>query len=266
MLTKDIISILLIDENPDDRFLIATSLTTKNRYSLALAENGVKALALFKEQIDYFQIVILGHQLSDMTGLEFMRRLQQINPVIPIIIIASGGSESVAVELMKVGAKDYVIKTGEYYKALHVKIDQVIEKQKFELLNNQFQRRLEKRANKDFLTGLLKRYRFTELLEHELATAERYHCPFATAKIDVDKFKLINDQFGHKMGDYALVIIADILKSQLRTLDVIGRFGGDEFLIAMPETDHHQALPTFNPITEVLHQLILKNNFLLPFR
>jgi diguanylate cyclase (GGDEF)-like protein len=83
----------------------------------------------------------------------------------------------------------------------------------------------------DSLTGLANRTLFAELLEHAVATASRSHRPVAVLFVDLDRFKLVNDRFGHHVGDLMLLAVADRLTSQLRPGDVLARFAGDEFLI-----------------------------------
>jgi two-component system, cell cycle response regulator len=261
MISTETIHVLLADSSGEHRALITQHLGAKFRYRVDAFADGASALDAFKENPEKYQVGLIDYQLTDMTGLDLMRRIGSINRFFPIVVVTASGSEIVAVELMKAGAKDYIIKQSDYQKALHVTIDQVIEKQKFEVLNFQFQRQLEERANKDFLTGVYNRHRFTELFEREIATAERYKRPISAAMIDVDKFKQINDQYGHKMGDYALVSISDLLKSQLRTSDIIGRFGGDEFVVVMPETDLEQAVLTFQRIGTALDSFNSKKLF-----
>jgi diguanylate cyclase (GGDEF)-like protein len=92
-------------------------------------------------------------------------------------------------------------------------------------------------ANNDGLTGLPNRRRAGERLEIEVSRSRRYHNPMAVALCDVDHFKLVNDQFGHNMGDEVLVHVAKALQASLRQVDMVGRWGGEEFLVILPETD-----------------------------
>jgi diguanylate cyclase (GGDEF)-like protein len=94
---------------------------------------------------------------------------------------------------------------------------------------------LEHRAHTDSLTGLANRGRFMELAEVELARAMRYGSPYAVLLLDIDHFKAINDKFGHKSGDAVLQKLAEIMRKTLREVDIIGRIGGEEFAIVLPE-------------------------------
>lgn len=100
---------------------------------------------------------------------------------------------------------------------------------------------LEFRASTDFLTGLANRRRFIELGEAELLRAQRYGHPLSMLMIDVDRFKRINDTHGHQVGDLVLQKLGHVLREALRTIDIVGRIGGEEFAALLPETDPEQA-------------------------
>jgi diguanylate cyclase (GGDEF)-like protein/PAS domain S-box-containing protein len=108
--------------------------------------------------------------------------------------------------------------------------------------SRRMERELEKRANSDSLTGIPNRRRFLELAEQELGRALRYQAAFSLLLLDVDHFKQINDSCGHKGGDMALQALAGQCRQELRVVDVVGRFGGEEFAIMLPETGAEQAL------------------------
>ena len=96
-------------------------------------------------------------------------------------------------------------------------------------------------ATTDSLTQVLNRRHFIELAEQEIERAIRYHHPIAVILIDLDHFKAINDQYGHLAGDAVLKSFAQLCSERLRDSDLNCRFGGEEFVIFMPETDHHGA-------------------------
>jgi len=88
----------------------------------------------------------------------------------------------------------------------------------------------------DVLTGLLNRRALNDILKHEIDRASRYDTDLSLILCDVDKFKKINDTHGHTIGDRALKAIAECLKSSIRRADILGRYGGDEFMVILPET------------------------------
>ncbi len=101
---------------------------------------------------------------------------------------------------------------------------------------------LDKIANKDILTGLYNRKKIIEILRRELARAKRYNRPLSILLIDIDDFKKINDTYGHNFGDKILREFARLLRMSLRKLDYSGRWGGEEFIVILPETDKENAV------------------------
>jgi diguanylate cyclase (GGDEF)-like protein/PAS domain S-box-containing protein len=102
--------------------------------------------------------------------------------------------------------------------------------------------RLESQARVDYLTNLSNRRYFMELAEAELSRSLRYQSPLALLMIDIDHFKLINDSYGHKTGDMVLQKLSDLLKQSLREVDILGRIGGEEFAILLPESKLENAI------------------------
>jgi len=105
-------------------------------------------------------------------------------------------------------------------------------------------RALEELASRDGLTNLYNRRKMESLLKKEFYRFQRYGCPFSVIICDIDHFKLVNDTKGHDAGDRALISVADILKQNIRSEDAAGRWGGEEFLILLPESTEKQGADT----------------------
>ncbi len=111
-------------------------------------------------------------------------------------------------------------------------------------------RRMHSSAIHDGLTGLLNHRAFMERFEEEISRALRFQQKLVLVVLDLDKFKRINDTYGHIYGDYMLKIIADIIKNSVRNIDVVARYGGEEFVVILVNTNKENSLPIAERITE----------------
>jgi len=112
--------------------------------------------------------------------------------------------------------------------------------------------RLEFLAIKDGLTGLNNQRHFEEIANREIQRSIRYHKPLSLIMMDIDHFKLVNDQYGHQAGDQALQLLAKIFTDTLRKMDIISRYGGEEFTILLPETSLESALQVAERLREAI--------------
>jgi len=120
-------------------------------------------------------------------------------------------------------------------------------------------------ARTDGLTGLANSRYFYELLELEIARSKRYQHSFTLAYIDLDNFKIVNDRFGHSTGDKALKTIADYVKTNLRTMDVMGRLGGDEFALLFPETGQNSVRTIITKLQNGLLKIMQQHRWPITF-
>lgn len=115
--------------------------------------------------------------------------------------------------------------------------------------------KLQALASKDELTGVHNRRSLMNLLQKEIDRARRYGSPLSAVMIDVDHFKMFNDNYGHLVGDEILREVAQLIVSNSREIDVIGRYGGEEFTVVLPETDIHQATVYAERVRSSIEQL-----------
>jgi diguanylate cyclase (GGDEF)-like protein len=108
-----------------------------------------------------------------------------------------------------------------------------------------------RRANCDPLTNLLNRTAFEREVRRELRRAERYPAISSFAFMDIDNFKEVNDSYGHAAGDRVLVTLASVMNAAFRSVDIIGRFGGEEFVVYLPETPEPRALIVLQRLQEL---------------
>ncbi len=120
-------------------------------------------------------------------------------------------------------------------------------------------------ARTDFVTGAVNARYFNELLQMEISRIRRYPHPITLVYVDVDNFKLVNDLFGHKIGDDVLRCIADELKAQLRVTDTIARLGGDEFVMLLPSTRQAEARAVVSKVYANLIEKMTQRNWPVTF-
>ena len=118
---------------------------------------------------------------------------------------------------------------------------------------------LQKLATTDSLTGVYNRHKSNEELRVEIARAKRYHSSFALVMIDIDHFKVVNDTYGHDIGDYVLQEFSSIISNLIRESDRFGRWGGEEFLIILPEVEEEQIMPFAHKLKEAVATHIFKD-------
>jgi diguanylate cyclase (GGDEF)-like protein/PAS domain S-box-containing protein len=181
---------------------------------------------------------LLGLQLSWLLPAHCLAQMSEISDTTrhqgkaPNIIFAElpspASSEPTDVEIRQ----DQFVHNGQHYGLLNIRD---ISDFKREYL------RLENLASQDDLTGLNNRRQFNALAEKELDRVKRYGTRLSVILFDVDRFKSINDSYGHDAGDQVLKHIATICKQVFRDIDIVARLGGDEFVIMMPETALNQA-------------------------
>lgn len=123
----------------------------------------------------------------------------------------------------------------------------------------------EELSRTDVLTGAMNRNAFYDLAGHEVGRLERYQHPFTVAYMDIDNFKIINYRFGHQAGDKLLCAVANTIRKNLRKVDLVARFGGDEFTILLPETGAEAAQVVLSRIRNVLLNIMDNNKWPVTF-
>ncbi len=125
--------------------------------------------------------------------------------------------------------------------------------------NTQYLEQIRLRAETDSLTGLYNRGHFITLAKSESERALRYNHSFSVLMIDIDHFKMINDTYGHSTGDQVIVKIADLCKQMFRKIDVVGRYGGEEFIALLPETDSAMAVEVAERFRQAVAELAIQS-------
>jgi diguanylate cyclase (GGDEF)-like protein len=176
-------------------------------------------------------LILLGHKEPKLDGLRVMDDIRKKKIDTAVIMIPSQGSERTAVEAMKRGAYDYISKKELNAATLSTAIKNALSQKRMELRDRQADERIREQATQDGLTGLYNHRHFHALLEKEFRKARRYTYRLYCMMLDLDDFKSINDTYGHLFGDSVLTKSADILRKQMRDIDLVARYGGEEFAV-----------------------------------
>ena len=184
--------------------------------------------------IEEMNIVITDIVLPGIDGIQFTKNIRKKCNT-EVIVVTGYSSEYSYEDAIKSGASDLVFKPVKLNE-LVLRINRVLRERSLLDQRDEMIKQLQRLAIEDPLTGLFNsRYLFDQL-DKEINRAKRYLHPLSLMFIDIDKFKTINDTYGHMVGDKVLSQIAKRLKACLRSNDTAYRFGGDEYTIILPET------------------------------
>jgi diguanylate cyclase (GGDEF)-like protein len=235
-------TILVADDEPINRSLIQRRLERAG-YRVLTAQNGQEAVEKARDALP--DLVILDIMMPVMDGLEACRLIKEDASTqdIPVIFLSARDETEVKVSGLSLGANDYIskpFKAEELLARVDVAMRMKRERDRLRLSAEEARAQTElaqERAMTDALTGMLNRYGLQRVLAYEHAEARRYNRPLSCLMIDLDNFKTINDTYGHSAGDTALQQVATILTEVVRRSDMVFRYGGEEFLVLLPETD-----------------------------
>lgn len=221
--------VLIVDDQPAN--IHALGKLIKDDYQVLAATSGAKALEIANSQ-EQPDLILLDIMMPEMDGYEVCRRLKASEHThsIPVIFVTARDTTEDEEKGFSLGAVDYISKPFrptiarariKNHMNLKIKTDM-----------------LEKLSMLDGLTDIPNRRFFEESLAREWARAERNGLPLSLVMLDIDNFKLYNDNYGHGAGDECLQRVARILKTSLvRPMDLLARYGGEEFVALLPETD-----------------------------
>jgi two-component system cell cycle response regulator len=228
---------LVVDDSAVYRKLIGDHLRGWG-FGVTLAENGSEAWQIL-QQPNAPKLVLLDWVLPDLDGIELCKRIRQAGasgPYVYVILLTSKEGRQNMLQAMEAGADDFLVKPVD---ELEMKARLLVGKRILDLQEELVSARESMRhaATHDSLTGLLNRGEVLAMFQRELERARREHTPVGTILCDIDHFKNVNDTLGHLFGDEALREIGRRLRSQLRVYDGVGRYGGEEFLMILPNCD-----------------------------
>jgi two-component system, cell cycle response regulator len=226
--------ILVVDDNPDNVEIVSTRLQFRG-YQVDEATDGEAALRKVQESPP--DLILLDVMLPGIDGYEIARRIKNDErlPYIPIILVTARDSTQDKVMGLDAGADDYLTKPLNFPE-LEARVRSMLRIKRLQDELEQKNRELERLSISDGLTGLFNHRHIQHLLEEEYERAVRARDKLTVAMLDLDRFKLVNDTFGHQAGDRVLEEFADVLRREAREIDRLGRYGGEEFIVILPET------------------------------
>jgi two-component system cell cycle response regulator len=257
--------LLLIEDSPSQGEQLVKSLQELG-YDVTWAQSGMSGVKLARQTSP--DLVILDVILEDLDGFAVCRWLKMHSETrdTPIIMLTARTDIKDRVEGLNIGADDYLTKPvisdeleAHIFAALRTRNMQRELRQRNSELESMLHH-VEAMAITDPLTGLFNRRRLDDVLKREWAVSQRYKNSLSCIMLDLDHFKAVNDQHGHGAGDDVLKQVATLLRSRLREVDLAARFGGEEFVILLPQTDKEGALILAERLRSTLSQSPLATN------
>jgi two-component system, cell cycle response regulator len=234
--------ILIVDDDPLMTEMLRAKLTTPGRVVLTAETAGEAQEILNAKDVD---LIILDLILPDADGRGLLLRLKEnaATAAIPIIIATSRDGEQTRIECLALGADDYIQKPASPDLVLAI-VGRVLRRTAESAAE----------AGRDYLTGLPDRAAFHEYFQKMQAQSPAPGRPFSLAMIDLDGFKEINDSCGHPAGDGLLRSVARRFSSSLRAADLLARWGGDEFILLMPDSDRIKSVRALEAVLGLLRR------------
>ena len=239
--------ILIVDDHEDNIEVLKVRLESWG-YLTASAYNGHDALAYVVATPP--DLILLDVMMPEISGIEVARQIKSNGalPFIPIIMQTALDSTEDKVEGLEAGADDYITKPIDFAELkarlrsmLRIKrLQEALEEREKELL--EVNQQLLFMSQTDALTGLDNRRHLNERIDEMFAHAKRLGEPFSLVMCDLDKFKSVNDTYGHQAGDEVLKQLAGILRDEAREIDRVGRYGGEEFMLLLPGAELDDAV------------------------
>jgi diguanylate cyclase (GGDEF)-like protein len=243
------LKVLHVEDNPQDARAVRALLDGAKNLQFSVVHVETVSAALRHLGRNKSDLILLDLVLPDGSGLDNLRAIQELAPDTPIVLLTNLDDEPTAIQALKRGAQDYVLKSSrnaaEFARTTRYAIERhrhmkEIERVSFEL--RAANTTLEKLVLLDPLTELLNRRGLQQILSRELQVVRRDGSELLVLMLDLDDFKQVNDSLGYAVGDIVLKEVAQQLKRSLRLTDIVARIGGDEFVVLLPQTRRAEGL------------------------
>lgn len=257
------VKILIVDDE-EDMCKVLAEVFRGNGYMTDTTLTVSEAVEKMKEV--RYNLMITDIKLPDKSGIELLELVEKFSPGTAVIILTAFPDTETAIKALNHGAFSYLTKPFINNDLLNV-VDRALEKQNLLLRHIQLLERIRRRSEKfqklsftDKLTGLYNRTYLEEILTREEMRFQRYKRPVAIVMVDINNLKQINDHFGHFKGDMVIKETAKLLRNKCRVSDIVARYGGDEFIIVLPETSKEGAFSLVNSLRKAVREWNLSNS------
>ena len=239
-MTGERVTVLIADDSLVVRAVVRARLEDEG-YDVVEADNGDAAVVTCVQSPP--DVVLLDVEMPGLDGHQVLERLKRDEALtdIPVVFLTGRTSMDDVVAGLRAGAHDYLKKPFEAAE-LVARVASAVHVKKLQDRLRERNADLERVSRTDTLTGLHNRRHLEEQLTREHSSARRAHRDLGLVLLDIDHFKRVNDTYGHAAGDRVLCEFAQRMTRQLRAGDVAGRWGGEEFLVILPDTDPAGAL------------------------
>ena len=237
-------NILVIDDSASERALISAKLVKAGHttYCAASAEEGIAQIASPDHKYDLILLDLLMPGTDGLTAARRIRAMEQEHGAewLPIIFLSGRMDARDIAAAIDAGGDDYLSKSVDTL-TLQAKLRamQRIAGMRQRLMT--MQKRLEQEANTDELTGIPNRRSLIRVLQTEMSRAKRHNSSLCLAFLDLDRFKTINDSFGHQAGDQVIAFVAKHIDTAVRTEDFVARLDGERLCLCMPGVEMDEA-------------------------
>ena len=226
--------ILLIDDDAAMAELVGFMMGAFRRERFVLEHRADYAGGLQRLLSGDYALCLLVYNLGERDGLQLLREAKAQHCTTPVILLTGDANEDTDLAAMEGGAVDFLEKIDLTARMLERAV-------RYALKMAAAVARLREQAAHDELTGIPNRREFDRRLLEEWQRSVRFKRPLSLVMLDLDRFKVINDTHGHPVGDEVLRHVARLLAGQIRQVDCLGRYGGDEFALLLVETDRKSA-------------------------
>ncbi len=225
--------ILIIDDAKEN--IVVLSRLLKSQANIIFALSGEEGLKIANTSLP--DLILLDISMPGLNGFEVLEHLKQSQNTagIPIIFITGIPDAETEEKGLNLGAVDYITKPFASA-VVKARVRHQLKLQRLTTALREANTRLTQLAMSDPLTGAYNRRYFLDALNKELERVQRYRHPSILMVFDIDRFKSINDNYGHDIGDKVIIEMVKISSTMLRKNDTFSRFGGEEFTILLPET------------------------------